>query len=80
MGRFPFLSRSEEIRWARRAIKYIRASWRPRIVVYGPRRGYLHSESSRLTGQMRARVGRGLQRRGSTDESLDDVHFRIEVE
>jgi len=52
MGRFPFLSCSEEIRWARRAIKCIRASWRPRIVVDGPRRGYLHSESSRLNDQM----------------------------
>jgi hypothetical protein len=48
LGRADLRSRSEAIKWASRAMRWIRASCRPRTVVDGPRRGYRHSESSSL--------------------------------
>jgi len=49
---------------ARRAMRWMRASWRPRIVDVGARNGYRHSDNSRLLLNQLTDGDTGVERRG----------------
>lgn len=63
---------------ASRAIKWINASVSPRIVVIGPRKGYLHSEISNL-GQVRKEHEKRVQWLSAPDKSLYHIHLGKQI-